>query len=45
LYIGLAHTGVGAAILTVTALVSFITGFITKRAAKRAARRATGDGQ
>jgi hypothetical protein len=42
-YIGLAHTGIGAAILTVVAIGSVITGFVTKQAAKRAARK--GDGQ
>jgi hypothetical protein len=44
MYIGLAHTGVGAAILTVVALVSVISGVITKRAARRATRRSGGQG-
>ncbi|MGP4085452.1 hypothetical protein [Streptomyces sp. KR55] len=44
MYIGLAHTGIGAAILTVVAIATTVTGFVTKRAAKRAGRR-QGDGQ
>lgn len=45
MYIGLAHTGIGAGILTVVAIASVITGAVTKRAAKRAARRTDGSGR
>lgn len=44
MYIGLAHTGVGAAFLTVTAICTTVAGFFTRRAAKRAARRNQQDG-
>ncbi|MGW6910282.1 hypothetical protein [Streptomyces sp. NPDC054940] len=39
MYIGLAHTGVGAAILTIVAIATTITGYVTRRSARRAARK------
>lgn len=45
MYIGLAHTGIGAAVLTVAAIATTITGIVTRRAAKRAAARQQEDGQ
>lgn len=44
MYTGLAHTGVGAAFLTIAAICTTVAGFITRRAAKRAARRNQQDG-
>jgi hypothetical protein len=44
-YTGLAHTGVGAAFLTIAAICTTISGFIARRAAKRAARRNQQGGQ
>ncbi|MHC3474651.1 hypothetical protein ACYF6T_38980 [Streptomyces sp. 7R007] len=43
MYTGLAHTGVGAAILTVAAVITTLAGLITKRAAKRGAHRRGGN--
>lgn len=45
MYIGLAHTGVGAAFLTVAAICTTISGYFTRRAARRAARRNQDGGQ
>lgn len=45
MYIGLAHTGVGAAILTIIAIATTASGFIARRAARRTARRNQGAGQ
>jgi hypothetical protein len=44
-YTGLAHTGVGAAFLTVAAICTTASGYLTRRAAKRAARRNQQGGQ
>ncbi|MEU1273016.1 hypothetical protein [Streptomyces sp. NPDC005799] len=44
MYTGLAHTGVGAAFLTVAAIGTTISGYITRRATRRALRRNQQDG-
>lgn len=37
MYIGLAHTGIGAAILTVAAITSVVARYVARRAARRKA--------